>query len=229
MSASVTAARRRALVVLVITAVVVVGLVVWPTQGHQSPAATAGGRQAPASAVGTGEEAPSAVFARTASVPETTHSRDAAGARAAALALVEFGEQLVALDDQAALDARRSMSASGAADALVEQLRAELAELRRGWPKGTLSYRVAPLAVRVAPAGADAFKVDVWYVGVVAGRNIPTYEEWNTETLRLVWERDDWRMTSLATTPGPRPTPSRQAQATAAELDARLAGFETVR
>lgn len=228
MSSSVAAARRRALVVVVVTAAVVVALVVWPTQGHQPPAtAAAGGRLASAPVDGAGEAVPPAASARAATAPGP--SRDAAGARAAALAMVEFSEQLVALDEGAALDARRSMSSTGAADALAEQLRAELAELRRGWPKGTLTYRVAPLAVRVAPAGADAFKVDVWYVGVVAGRNIPTYEDWKTDTLRLVWERDDWRMASLTTTPGPRPAPSRQAQATAAELDARLAGFETIR
>jgi hypothetical protein len=212
-----------------VTAVVVVVLVVWPTQGHQRPAtAAAGGRQASAPAVGAGEAAPPAASAR-AAIPGPARTRDAAGARAAGVAMVEFNEQLVALDDQAALDARRAMSASGAADALVEQLRAKLAQLRQGWPKGTLTYRVAPLAVRASTDGADAFKVDVWYVGVVAGRTIPTYEEWNTESYRLVWERDDWRMASLATTPGPRPDPTRQPQASSAEIDARLAGFESVR
>ena len=227
MAAAVSQARRRAIVLAVVTVVAVGALVLWPTRGRQSPptAAAAQGSQAPApsATVGAGAASPAAP-ARAAAPSAAGRSHDAAGARAAALSLVEFNEQLVQMDEGPALDARRAMSASGAADALVEQLRAKLVQLRQGWPKGTLTYWVAPLAARVTGAG-DAFTAEVWYVGVVAARGVPTYEEWNTETYRLVWERDDWRMASLATTVGPRPDPSRQPVATAAELDARLAGF----
>jgi hypothetical protein len=214
----------------VITVVVVGALVVWPTQGRQSLTTTTGGRQAPASTVGAGTEAASAAAsARPGTLASPERTRDADGARAAALELVELNERIVELDDQAALDARREVSTSGAADALVEQLRTELTRLRKDFPTGSITYRVAPLAVRVNADGHDAFKADVWYVGVVAARELPTYEEWTTESYRLVWERDAWRLASVASTPGPRPDPSRQPQASSTELAARLAGFDTVR
>ncbi len=227
MADPVSIARRRVAIVALVVVVAAGALVLWPTRGRQSPPAAmaAGERQAPApsASIGAGVASPAApARADAASTPSRSH--DAAGARAAALSLVEFNERLVGMDEGPALDARRAMAASGAADALVEQLRSKLAELRQGWPKGTLTYWVAPLATRVT-GGGDAFTAEVWYVGVVAARGVPTYEEWNTETYRLVWERDDWRMASLATSAGPRPDPSRQAVATSAELEARLVGF----
>jgi hypothetical protein len=107
-------------------------------------------------------------------------------------------------------------------------MQAKLATLRKVWPVGAITYRVAPLAVRVRMAGPDAASAEVWYVGVVAGRGIPTYEEWVTQSFKMVWERDDWRIAAESDAPGPRPDPGRQSPATAAELDSRLAGFEAV-
>lgn len=206
---------------------VVVLLVALASDGGSGPAVVPAG-DAAAVFSGEGGEAAGAV-ADAVTGSQCRRTRDAAGARAAALAFVELNEQLVEMDDRAALEARRGVSATGAADALAEALASKLRRLRERWPTGTLSYRVAPLAVRVRPDGADAFMADVWHVGVVAGRNLATYEEWNTETYRLVWERDDWRMASEATMAGPRPEPSRQPRASSAEIEARLAGFESVR
>ena len=157
------------------------------------------------------------------------YRRDAAGARAAGVAFTRLNEELMRMEDTRAIGARRAMASALTADALVDQLRAELAELRKGWPVGTLRYRVVPLAVRVNESGPDAVRVDVWYLGVVSGRGIGTYEEWTTDTYHLVWERDDWRAAALSDTPGPRPAPGRQPTSGAAEIEARLAGFEEVR
>ena len=63
---------------------------------------------------------------------------------------------------------------------------------------------------------------------MVAGRGLPTYEEWVTQSYRLVWERDDWRIARETETAGPRPEPGRQSPAGAGELEARLAGFEAL-
>ena len=129
------------------------------------------------------------------------------------------------MDADAAAQTLVAVTASGADDLVADTL-GRLERLHERWPPGTLTYRIAPLAVRVAPQGDDAFDVDVWYVGVVAGRGIPTYEEWVTQSYRLVWERDDWRIAREAEAPGPRPDPGRQSPASAAELEARLVGFE---
>lgn len=153
---------------------------------------------------------------------------DRLGARQAALDLVKASERLVLMELPDALAAQRSLSAAASADSLVEQLRAELAEVRQVWPPGSLTYLVAPLSVRVVEDGPDAARVDVWYVGVVAGRNLATYEEWLTVSYRLVWEGQDWRLAARSESPGPRPDPGRQAPATSAELEARLARFEAV-
>jgi hypothetical protein len=144
------------------------------------------------------------------------------------VAFAEAYGTLVALDEAGAVAAKRAMASTAAAPELVATMQAKLATLRRVWPVGALTYRVAPLAVRVGMEGPDAANADVWYVGVVAGRGIPTYEEWVTQSFKLVWERDDWRIAAEADRPGPRPDPGRQSPASAAELDSRLAGFEAV-
>ena len=151
-----------------------------------------------------------------------------AGARAAGLAFTRLNEDLVGMEVPEALAARRAMGSEVTADALVEQLRAELAELRRRWPAGSMTYRVVPLAARVKQSGPDAARVDVWYVGVVSGRGLQTYEEWTTDTYHLVWERGDWRVAALSDASGPRPAPGGQPTSSSAEIEARLAGFERV-
>lgn len=152
---------------------------------------------------------------------------DAAGARAAGVAFVRLNERLVALDPDAAGTAWRAMATEASAEALATDVVARLARLHERWPPGALTYRVAPLAVRAIEVG-EGFDVDVWYVGVVAGAGIATYEEWVTDSFRLVWERDDWRVASFSDAPGPRPAPGHQPADDAAGLEARLVGFEPV-
>lgn len=159
----------------------------------------------------------------------TGRTHDIAGARNAALACVRALADLVAMEEADAVAIQRAMASADAAETLVADLRVRLANLRRTWPTGSLTYRVAPLATRVVADGADAATVDVWYVGVVAGARLATYEEWVTETYRLVWEGDDWRVAAHSSAPGPRPDPGAQAPATAPEVEARLSGFEALR
>ena len=156
------------------------------------------------------------------------YRHDRAGAKAAAAGFAQAYGLLVALDEAGAVAAKRATASSAAAPELVAAMQAKLATLRKVWPVGAITYRVAPLAVRVRMDGPDAAAAEVWYVGVVAGRGIPTYEEWVTQSFTLVWERDDWRIAAESDAPGPRPDPGRQSPATAAELDSRLAGFEAV-
>lgn len=208
---------------MAIAVVLVVGQVLVPGRPASSPARSPSPAAAPpaepprpASAAPVGEQGAS------------HHSRDTAGARAAAVDFARSYGALVALGEAEAAALKRSMVASAAADDLVAAMQARLAPLRRTWPVGTITYRVAPLAVRATMDGANAATADVWYVGVVSASGRAPYEDWVTQSYRLVWERDGWRIAAESDAPGPRPEPGRQAAASAAELDARLAGFEAV-
>ncbi len=226
-------ARHKLLVAVVAIGMVVGLLSLWPSRGPDHPTATAGGRQprvSPIPAGVVGGPAPPAGLDRTSPDSATPpvpggFNDDAAGARAAALAFVKLSERYVALDEPAALAVQRAVASTAAADDLAAEVHAKLARLRAAWPTGSLTYRVAPLAVRVTPAGAEAYTGDVWYVGVVDGAHLRTYEEWVTESYRLVWERGDWRMASRTTTPGPRPEASPSPAVPTAQMDALLAGF----
>ena len=148
------------------------------------------------------------------------------GAVAAGLSFARFNQALVEMTQPQAAAARRAMGTEEAAGDLADDVVDRLSQIRARWPLGSLHYRVAPLAVRAAEAGPGAMDVDVWYVAVVEAPDRPPYEEWVTESFRLVWERDDWRLDSLAETRGPRPHPGPQQPASPAEFKALLAGFE---
>jgi len=224
---------RVGLVVSIVTVVVlVVGQLLFPGTGGTATDPATGlqnGAPSPAAATPSGAGSPGATPpATTVTGVAMGHRHDAAGAKAAAASFAEAYATLVALDEAGAVTAKRAMASTATADALVGEMRGRLAALRRVWPVGAITYRVAPLAVRVRMNGPDAATADVWYVGVVAGRGLPTYEEWVTQTYGLVWERDDWRIATEAESPGPRPDPGRQSPASAGELEARLAGFEAI-
>ncbi len=156
------------------------------------------------------------------------YRHDRAGAVAAAVSFARLNEALVLMSEDEAAAARRAMASESASQALADDIVAQLGEFREAWPVGELTYRVAPMAVRVDEESPELVRVDVWFVGVVAGRNLTTYEEWITESYRLVWERGDWRVASLSKTSGPRPDVGYQEPASSAEMSALLVGFEPV-
>lgn len=220
--------------VIAVAVVLVVGQVVFP---GAKPARTAAAPVAPAVAPAavvpatvvavSPATAPAGASTVVAGVP-MGFRHDAGGAKAAAGTFAQAYGTLVALDEAGAVAAKRAMATTAVSDALVANMEGKLSALRKVWPVGAVSYRVAPLAVRVRMDGPDAAGADVWYVGVIAAKGIPTYEEWVTETYRLVWERGDWRIAADTEAAGPRPDPGRQSPASAAELEARLVGFEAV-
>lgn len=235
MAAATKFVSRNRIAALVAVTAVVVGVVCWgnPPGRRPAPVTAAGARPGEArervrgSALLPGPSPQAGPPVATATSGATGRTHDLHGARSAALGYVRALADLVVMTEADAVATQRAMASADAAEVLVAELQARLAGLRRRWPPGSLTYRVAPLATRVVVDGADAATVDVWYVGVVAGARLPTYEEWVTETYRLVWERDDWRVTAHTSAPGPRPDPGTQAPATAPELEARLAGFES--
>lgn len=151
---------------------------------------------------------------------------DAAGARAAGLVWARLNSSLVGMDEPAAEAAWRAIAADGSTEVLLADVRARLTAIRQRWAPGELAYRVAPLGVRVVADGPDAMRVDVWYVAVLAGRDLPAKEDWVTETYRLIWQRGDWRVAAFADAPGPRPLPGSLPPAGPGQVEARLADFE---
>lgn len=226
--------RRSVLVVLLAamaTAVLVAVVVESPSPRRQTsptsqPVTTPSTRVIPAAVVGgrpvaAGHPGPTTTVS---GVP-MGYAHSPAGAEAAAVEFVLLAGPLVAMGEDAALDAQRTMATTAAAEGLVASLKAQLTALRQGFT-GQVTYRVAPVATRVNPVGTDEVDVAVWYVGVVTAAGISPYEDWRTVRYRLVWERGDWRVAAEADTRGPRPAALPQLEPTpTAELEAALSGF----
>ena len=159
------------------------------------------------------------------------HSRD--GARAAALSFASVVPQrALYLSRDQVTDAVRGLAADGARDALTAQV---LADFDRAQPLLAASdtvtwWAVASLAVHVDAYTPDRARVSVWVTHVLSKQGVAAPQSsWATVTVELVWERDDWRIWSQTTAPGPTPAlDASDVPATAAGLDQRLAGFELV-
>jgi len=157
-----------------------------------------------------------------------TDQRTARGAGQAALDYLRLSERAVGLDDGAAAALQREAAASSAADRLVSKLLADLGALRRAYPDGPVTYRVAPLGVRVRPA-VGGHVAEVWYVGVLVPHTGSAYEEWRTARYELVWERNAWRVAGEDGEPGPRPAaPAQPAPAPGPALAAVLGEYQPV-
>lgn len=84
--------------------------------------------------------------------------------------------------------------------ALVDELGPDFA--RRIWID-------SPLQVDVAAASAQSATVAVWALLVTGDPETrPVEAVWRTHRIKLVWERDDWRIDDVAITEGPTPVPT---------------------
>lgn len=86
----------------------------------------------------------------------------------------------------------------------LEELSVELGEA--GIVPSQLVWSEIPLRARVVSAASDEVTVDVWSVLVVGipGHGAPR-QAWRTVTVRLVWEREDWRIDDWEAAAGPTP------------------------
>jgi hypothetical protein len=144
-------------------------------------------------------------------VAEAMSARTTEGAVAAATAYVR------ALDGSVLLDA-------GELHRTLEQIASEsaLAALARAYeqagtdtrtrlgvgtrPEPVVIVRAAPLGYRVESFTLDEATVSIWRVGIVgSGATVEPRQSWRTQTVSLVWERGDWKVTAFASTPGPTP------------------------
>ena len=155
--------------------------------------------------------------------------QDGASAVEAAVTYVTSGQALLAMNPTEIEHAVRAMAANSTAQAQVEEVRARVAAVHRALAggNGLLSYRQAAVAARIENVTAEGARVSVWHVGVLSKAGIaPPQAGWAISVVDLVWEAGGWRLERETVTPGPAPLPDASAPpATAAELDAALAGF----
>jgi len=85
----------------------------------------------------------------------------------------------------------------------VEEATGLMADVAAGRP--AVAW-VVPVASRLVAHSPDAATVEVWVVAVLGTNRLGAVtSSWSTETLRLVWERGDWRISGWASRSGPVP------------------------
>ena len=73
-------------------------------------------------------------------------------------------------------------------------------------PEPILILRAAPVGYRIESFSADAARISIWRVGIVgSGATVEPQQSWRTETVSLVWEKGDWKVAALRSSPGPTP------------------------
>jgi hypothetical protein len=172
-------------------------------------------------AVTTNEVTPSAPSPRATSA-QASGDDDPVGA---AVGFLELTERVTSMTPDEAADAQASISADGAREALASKTRDEVERTVAAYEPGTIHLQITPLAARRTDS-ATGTTVAIWYLGVVTVDHGMTTAYFRTATYSLVWEHDAWRMTSLDSTPGPTPTPTKDAwMDTAEQLAGALDGF----
>ncbi|MCK1812746.1 hypothetical protein MTQ13_00375 [Streptomyces sp. XM4011] len=73
----------------------------------------------------------------------------------------------------------------------------------------TLVARAAPLGVTVSDYSRHSATVEVWAAGLIGTTSdsapLPVSASWNTHTVTLRWQEDDWKLAGVASRPGPTP------------------------
>jgi len=73
-------------------------------------------------------------------------------------------------------------------------------------PRPVIVLRAVPVGYRLEHYSSDRATVAVWYVGIVgSGATVQPQQSWRTQTVSLVWEDGDWKVSSFASSAGPTP------------------------
>lgn len=165
----------------------------------------------------------------------TGYDRTRDGAAAAATAYVG------ALDGPALLDAPRlrktliQIAAAEALDGLVRAYEEAATRTRERLGVGTVPepvviLRAVPVGYRIDRFTPEAATVSLWRVGIVgSGATVEPQQSWRTETVSLVWERDDWKVASFRSSPGPTPPLAPSVATPAGELFVAVPEFEELK
>jgi hypothetical protein len=138
---------------------------------------------------------------------------------------LELTERVTSMTPDEAAVAQAAISADSVRQALAAKTRDEVERTLAAYDIGTIHVQITPLAARRTDS-VTGTTVAIWYLGVVTVDHGMTSSFFRTATYLLVWEHDAWHMTSLDSTPGPTPTPTKDAWMDSAEqLAGALDGF----
>lgn len=163
-------------------------------------------------------------------------TRDEAGAAAAATSYLSSLHALLEADDDARRQAVDAMAADGSAS-LVDELSQGFSLLdgmvrdaRGANPEARLLLRSVPVAFTVTRFTDSQAEVEVWSLGVlvIEGATLAT-EVWSTNTVGLVWERGDWRLSAWSRRSGPSPSIAAVEPVAPTELLDAIEGWEGYR
>lgn len=142
---------------------------------------------------------------------------DTPGAMAAATGYVRASELVAAAGPLERQDIIGAFTTAAFGPTLAAKTNGQLDDLlfelgARGHVASDLTWREFPLAVHADTTAVDQVSVQVWSVSVilVAGGSVAR-QSWHTETLTLVWQAGDWKVDGWATTTGPTPGLSSEA------------------
>ncbi len=164
-------------------------------------------------------------------------ARTEQGAVAAATNLVLTLEQAITAERDEAVRAYEILAAGASRDILVGELAASWDAVHTGvdanGPIGAeLFVRTVPVGHELIRFDDDRATVDVWTLNLVAVSGMAeATATWETATIELVWEDDDWKVWSSTSTPGPSPAwgdpPPTEIDAFLATVD-HLEGYDYV-
>ena len=95
-------------------------------------------------------------------------------------------------------------------------------------PTPVVLLRAAPVGYRVDRYSAHSATISIWRVGVIgSGATVDPQQSWATETVTLVRERGDWKVSGFSSSPGPTPPlPGTAAPTSRSDLFRTVPGFE---
>lgn len=133
------------------------------------------------------------------------------GAVAAATNLVLTLEQAVSADRAEALRAYEILAADASRSSLVQEMAASWDALHGGiatnGPIGSsLFLRTVPVGHELVRYSPDRATVEIWTLNVFAATGMAEpMARWETASIEVVWEDDDWKVWSARTAAGPNP------------------------
>jgi hypothetical protein len=155
--------------------------------------------------------------------------RDVEGIRRFATTLTERAERQVTMPVDKAVAMERALASRHGADALAARVARDLNALGKAGDRTTMTYWVAPLAMRVTNHTAEAATVAVWQVGALEIAGVRATQHWVTVTYDVVWERGGWRLDAERSSDGPQPqTLAGTAPDSPGVFGVLLDGFESV-
>lgn len=163
------------------------------------------------------------------------HNTD--GAVAAATNLVLTLEQAGNTDRSSAVRNYQVLSADESKQSLADEMGASWDALHKGITANgpnasSLFLRTIPVGHEVIRYGDERATVEVWTLTLVAAAGMTQpLASWETASIEVVWENDDWKVWSADSTPGPTPAWAQApVSATDAFLDAvdKLEGYRYV-